>query len=275
MTEWSSGLILVRLWRRPLRLFTACFFFVTIWDISKEALGLKKKVVELQFPHLENETKDWKFDSYHRQWDKRKWRRPDETPTKWVCTHDITLLAIQGLWWPPPPPPPQLVRKPFFRSQTTPAQIDRLGVASPSWQRICSLIRIAPQECRVGQPKPMMGTIRRAGSSSTWISCSGSIERSLAHRSSPLHVKKKSPIGKLFFSLKIRTQVSQRSVKTLPFSQRSSRKWKPAIFTVKSLFSAPALIYFNPCRTTGTKRRTAVKRGRRLIFERQIMDSRF
>ena len=44
--------------------------------------------------------------------------------------------------------------------------------------------------------------------------------------------------------------------------------------TVKSLFSAPALIYFNPCRTTGAKRRTAVKRGRRLIFERQIMDSR-
>ena len=44
--------------------------------------------------------------------------------------------------------------------------------------------------------------------------------------------------------------------------------------TVKSLFSAPALIYFNPCRTTGAKRRTAVKRGRRLSFERQIVDSR-
>ena len=47
------------------------------------------------------------------------------------------------------------------------------------------------------------------------------------------------------------------------------------IHTVKSLFSAPALIYFNPCRTTGAKRRTALKRGRRLIFERQIMDLRF
>ena len=44
--------------------------------------------------------------------------------------------------------------------------------------------------------------------------------------------------------------------------------------TVKSLFSAPALIYFNPCRTSGAKRRTAVKRGRRLIFERQIVDLR-
>ena len=46
------------------------------------------------------------------------------------------------------------------------------------------------------------------------------------------------------------------------------------VYTVKSLFSAPALIYFNPCRTTGAKRRTALKRGRRLIFERQIMDLR-
>ena len=46
------------------------------------------------------------------------------------------------------------------------------------------------------------------------------------------------------------------------------------ICTVKSLFSAPDFIYFNPCRTTGAKRRTALKRGRRLIFERQIMDLR-
>ena len=44
--------------------------------------------------------------------------------------------------------------------------------------------------------------------------------------------------------------------------------------TVKSLFSAPVLIYFNPCRTTGAKRRTAVKRGRRLNFERQTVFSR-
>ena len=44
--------------------------------------------------------------------------------------------------------------------------------------------------------------------------------------------------------------------------------------TVKSLFSASALNDLNPCRTTGAKRRTALKRGRRLIFERQIVNLR-
>ena len=59
---------------------------------------------------------------------------------------------------------------------------------------------------------------------------------------------------------------------------KTSRSFKDPVLgwshTVKSLFSAPALIYFNPCWTTGAKRRTAVKRGRRLIFERQIVDFR-
>ena len=43
--------------------------------------------------------------------------------------------------------------------------------------------------------------------------------------------------------------------------------FEPKKGTVKSLFSAPALIYFNPCRTTGAKRRTALKRGRRLTLK--------
>ena len=44
--------------------------------------------------------------------------------------------------------------------------------------------------------------------------------------------------------------------------------------TVKSLFSAPAPNYFNRGRTTGAKKRTALKQGRRLTFQWQFMDLR-
>ena len=44
--------------------------------------------------------------------------------------------------------------------------------------------------------------------------------------------------------------------------------------TVKSLFSTPALNYFNRCRTTGAKKKRALKRGRRLTFQWKIMDLR-
>ena len=42
--------------------------------------------------------------------------------------------------------------------------------------------------------------------------------------------------------------------------------------TVKSLFSASVLIYLNPCQNTGAKKRTALKRGKPLIFQSQIND---
>ena len=44
--------------------------------------------------------------------------------------------------------------------------------------------------------------------------------------------------------------------------------------TVKSLISAPAHNYFNRCRSTGAKKRRALKRGRRLTCQWKIVDLR-
>ena len=78
-----------------------------------------------------------------------------------------------------------------------------------------------------------------------------------------------SSASRALFREQDKTQI-QGQFKRLECNAKSvCSKWSPwcwVKWTVKSLFSAPTLIYLNRCRTTGAKLRTALKKGGAWIF---------